>query len=75
MRELRGTPSKKEESITLHRRDFLLVVSPATAATPAFAQALAPTVAPANSGKESTASISDFSGMWIHGSITMPPGW
>jgi hypothetical protein len=55
--------------MTLHRRDFLLVVSLATAAMPAFGQALAPTVAPANSGKESTASISDFSGMWIHGSI------
>jgi hypothetical protein len=53
--------------MTLQRRDFLLVVTLAAAvATPAFGQA----VAPANSGKEkSAASIPDFSGMWVHGSI------
>src|SRR5260370_34837407 len=52
------------------RRVFLLVVIlAAAAATPAFGQAVAPTVAPANSGKESAASIPDFSGMWVHGSI------
>ncbi len=56
--------------MTLQRRDFLLVVIlAAAAATPAFGQAVAPTVAPANSGKESAASIPDFSGMWVHGSI------
>jgi hypothetical protein len=56
--------------MTLQRRDLLLVVSLATAvATPVFGQALAPTVAVANSGEESTASIPDFSGTWIHGSI------
>jgi hypothetical protein len=56
--------------MTLQRRDFLLVVTLATAAaTPAFGQAVAPTVAPANSGKESAASVPDFSGMWVHGSI------
>ncbi len=56
--------------MTLQRRDFLLVVTlAAAAATPAFGQAVAPTVAPANSGKESAASIPDFSGMWVHGSI------
>ena len=56
--------------MTLQRRDVLLVVTlAAAAATPAFGQAVAPTVAPANSGKESAASVPDFSGMWIHGSI------
>jgi hypothetical protein len=50
-------------------RNFLLIVTLAAAATPAFGQAVAPTVAPANSGKEGAASVPDFSGMWIHGSI------
>jgi hypothetical protein len=51
-------------------RDFLLVVTlAAAAATPAFGQATAPSVAPANSGKETAASVPDFSGMWVHGSI------
>jgi hypothetical protein len=59
--------------MTLQRRDLLLVVSLATAvATPVFGQALAPTVAVANSSEKSTASIPDFSGTWIHGSI---PGY
>jgi hypothetical protein len=70
MRELRRDATKREERMTLRRRDLLLVVSLATAAaTPVFGQALAPTVAVANSGQESTASIPDFSGTWIHGSI------
>src|SRR6516165_9428961 len=56
--------------MTLRWRDFLLVVTLAVAAaTPAFGQAVAPTVAPASSGKESEASIPDISGMWVHGSI------
>jgi hypothetical protein len=56
--------------MTRHRRDFLLVVALATAAAaPAFAQAPAPSVTSANSGKQSTVSIPDFSGTWIHGSI------
>jgi hypothetical protein len=38
------------------------------AATAAFGQAVAPTIAPAAS-KQSAASIPDFSGMWVHGSI------
>ena len=58
------------ESMTLRQRNLLLAVTLAmAAATPVFGQTLAPTVAPANSGKESTASIPDFSGTWIHGSI------
>jgi hypothetical protein len=49
----------------LHRRDLLLVVSLAAAvATPAFGQGAAPTVGPANSGKESAAPIPDLSGIW-----------
>jgi hypothetical protein len=56
--------------MTLQRWDFLLVVTlAAAAATPAFGQAVAPTVAPADSGKESAASVPDFSGTWVHGSI------
>jgi hypothetical protein len=51
-------------------RDFLLVVAlAATAATPALAQAVAPSVVPAKGGKENAASVPDLSGMWVHGSI------
>src|SRR5215468_2035539 len=70
MREPRRKPMKREESMTLQPRDFLLALAlAAAAATPAFGQAEAPTVAPANAGEESAASIPDFSGMWVHGSI------
>jgi hypothetical protein len=56
--------------MTLQRRDFLLVVTlAAAAATPAFGQAVAQTVAPADGVKASAASVRDFSGMWVHGSI------
>jgi hypothetical protein len=52
------------------RRDFLLVATLAAAtATPVSGQSVAPTVGPANSGKESIASIPDISGRWIHPSI------
>jgi hypothetical protein len=58
---------KREESMNLQRRNFLLVVTLAAAtASPAFGQAVAPTVGPANSGKQSAASIPDFSGIWVH---------
>jgi hypothetical protein len=62
---------KREENMNLQRRDFLLAVTlAAAAATPAFGQAVAPTVGPADSaGTHSAASIPDFSGMWVHGSI------
>jgi hypothetical protein len=53
--------------MNLHRRDFLLVATlAAAAATPAFGQAVAPTIGPAHSGEESAASIPDFSGIWVH---------
>src|SRR5260370_5717978 len=56
--------------MTLERRDFLVVVTlAAAAATAAFGQAVAPTIAPAKSGEESAASVRNFSGTWIHGSI------
>ena len=52
----------------MKRHDFLLALTlVAAAATSALGQA-APTVAPANN-KESAASIADFSGIWVHGSI------
>jgi hypothetical protein len=53
--------------VNLHRRDFLLVATlAAAAATPAFGQAVAPTIGPAHGGEESAASIPDFSGIWVH---------
>ena len=52
------------------RRDFLLVmILTAAVAAPAFGQAVVPTVGPAGNGKEIAASIPNFSGMWVHGSI------
>ena len=52
------------------QRDFLLVVTLAAAtATPVFGQLVAPTVESAIRGKESTASIPDISGRWLHPSI------
>ena len=56
--------------MSLQRRDLLLVVTlAAAAATPVFGQAVAPTVGSADSGGQSAASIPDFSGIWVHGSI------
>jgi hypothetical protein len=53
--------------MNLQRRDFLLVVTLATAAaTPAFGQTATPTVGLANSANESAQSIPDFSGTWVH---------
>jgi hypothetical protein len=44
-----------------------LVFTLATAvATPAFGQAVAPTVGSANGGSESAEVIPDFSGLWVH---------
>ena len=51
--------------MNLHRRNFLLAVTLATAAaTPAFGQ-VTPTVGAANSGKQGAA-VPDFSGVWTH---------
>jgi hypothetical protein len=56
--------------MNLQRRDFLLIMTlAAAAATPAFGQAVAPTLGPANS-EESAASIPDFSGIWGHPYLT-----
>ena len=53
--------------MNLQRRDFLLFVTlAAAAATPASAEPVAPTVAPAHGGKQGAASIPDFSGVWTH---------
>jgi hypothetical protein len=53
--------------MNLQWRDSLLVFAVAAAvATPAFGQAVAPTVGPADSGKGSAAPIPDFSGIWLH---------
>jgi hypothetical protein len=48
-------------------RNFSLVFTLAAAiVTPAFGQAVAPTVGPAGSEEESAASIPNFSGIWVH---------
>src|SRR5216684_8816982 len=53
--------------MNLQRRCFLLVVTlAAAAATPAFGQAVAPTVGPAYSVKDGAESIPDFSALWMH---------
>jgi hypothetical protein len=55
----------------------LIFTVAAVVVTPAFGQAVAPTVGPAGSGEESAASIPDFSGIWVHsipGFEPMPSG-
>jgi hypothetical protein len=47
----------------LQRRDFLLLVTLASAAAPAWSQAVAPTVAPAGNAQNAS-SIPDFFGVW-----------
>jgi hypothetical protein len=51
------------------RRDFLLLVTLAAAATPALGQTVAPAPGRASSGTQGVASILDFSGVWVH------PSW
>ena len=49
------------------RQNLLLIGALAVAvATPAFGQAAAPNVAPANSAREGAAAVPDFSGIWVH---------
>jgi hypothetical protein len=48
------------------RRELLLLVTLATAATPALGQTVAPAVGPTNSGTQTAASFPDFSGIWDH---------
>src|ERR1700682_2829815 len=58
---------KREGSMNVRRRNFLLLVTlAAAAATPGLGQTGVPTVASADSGTHNTASIPDFSGMWGH---------
>jgi hypothetical protein len=55
----------------MQRRDFLFLVTlVAAASTPAFPQTVAPAVGPAAIGKQSAASIPDFSGIWGHPYLT-----
>src|SRR5438105_8088968 len=55
------------EQMDLHWRNFSLVFTlGAAVVTPAFGQAVAPTVGSANVGSESAESIPDFSGSWVH---------
>src|ERR1700674_2379664 len=65
-----GANHEMEGSMNVQRRNFLLLgILAAAAATPALGQTAAPTVAPANSAAQSTASVPDFSGVWVH------PSW
>src|SRR5580704_14173302 len=65
---------KKEGSMNVQRRDFLLSVTlAAAAATPVLGQAVVPTVAPADSGTHGAASIPNFSGIWGHPSLGFEP--
>src|SRR5262249_10686387 len=65
MRELPLELGKREDGMNLQRPDFLLIVTlAAAAATPVFGQAVVPTLALANSGKENATSIPDLSGIW-----------
>jgi hypothetical protein len=52
-----------------------LLVTSATAASPAWGQQAPPAAGQADSGPQSTASIPDFSGIWRHGSLPwlVPP--
>jgi hypothetical protein len=65
---------KKEGSMNVQRRDFLLSVTlAAAAATPVLGQAVVPTVGPADSGTHGAASIPNFSGIWGHPSLGFEP--
>jgi hypothetical protein len=60
--------------MNVQRGNFLLVATlAAAAATPAFGQAVAPTVGPDNSRKESAPSVPDFSGIWTHPYYSVDP--
>jgi hypothetical protein len=52
------------------RRDFLLLVALAAAATPALSQTAAPKVAAPGSTARTASSIPDFSGIWAHPYLT-----
>src|ERR1700674_961674 len=63
----KGTPGEE----TMRARDCLLLAALAmSAATPAVAQPVAPAVTPAADGKQSAASVPDFSGIWAHPYLT-----
>jgi hypothetical protein len=55
--------------MNVQRRDFLLLLTLAAAATPASGQAVPPAAGPAPSGAQAAASVPDFSGVWGHPSI------
>jgi hypothetical protein len=56
--------------MNVQRRDFLLLVTLATAAaTPALGQTAAPAVTPTDTSTPGGASIPDFSGSWNHASL------
>jgi hypothetical protein len=62
------TPQGDREEIMARRRDFLVLVTLAAAATPAFGQV--PTaVLSASSGAQIAGAIPDFSGIWSHPSF------
>jgi hypothetical protein len=66
---------KGRKSMNAHLDFLLLVTFAASAAMPAWGQAVVPSAGPAGSGTQSAASIPDFSGIWGHLSIPgfVPP--
>src|ERR1700694_3824966 len=55
--------------MNMQRRDFLLLVTLAAAATPALGQQAAPAAEPANIGTHGAAAIPNFSGIWHRGGL------
>jgi hypothetical protein len=55
--------------MNLQRRDFLLVVTLAAAATPVLAQTATPVAGPSSSATNAASSIPDFSRVWFHPSF------
>src|ERR1700691_1553513 len=68
MRELTAERNKRRrKAMDSQWRNFSLVFTLAAAVvTPAFGQAVAPTVGPAGSGEESAAFIPNFGGLWVN---------
>src|SRR6266853_684859 len=64
-----GQTMKGRVDMIAHRRNILLLVTLAAAATPATGQTVAPAAGAASSGTHGAASIPDFSGIWRHPSL------
>jgi hypothetical protein len=61
---LNETKAQPEVSMTFYRRDLFLLITLASAVSPACGQVVAPTSEVAAGGSKSASSIPDFSGVW-----------